>query len=161
MSDGKKAVIALISFFAVIFAVDGYFIYLGFSGKDGLVHEDYYQKGLHYDDVIQVKKRQAELGWKFDVLHPEKTGSGPIELKLTDATGEPLTGKQIAARLRRPAEMGYDQNLTFEEVAPGTYRATVSLPKQGNWDLEARVRDAQGQEKLDQAIFESRFTVSG
>lgn len=161
MSDGKKVILGLLAFFGVVFTADGILIYLGATSQDGLVHEDYYQKGLHYNDVIQVKKRQAELGWTFALVHPDRAGSGPLELKLTDAKGEPLTGKQIAALIRRPAQKGYDQNLTFEEVTPGTYRATVSLPLSGTWNLEARVRDAQGQEKLDQAIFESRFSVSG
>jgi nitrogen fixation protein FixH len=161
MSDGKKFLLVFLAFFGVVFVADGIMIYLGTSGQDGLVEENYYQKGITYNDVIQVKKRQAELGWDFALSHPEKTGSGPLEVKLVDADGQPLTGKRVAALVRRPAQQGYDQNLSFEEVAPGTYRAEVSLPLQGLWDVKARIRDAQGEDAQDQAIFESRFTVSG
>ena len=161
MSDGMKVALGLLAFFGVVFTADGILIYLGSTSQDGLVHEDYYQRGLNYNDVIQVKKQQHELGWTFALNHPDRSGLGPIELKLTDGKGQPLAGKQIAAQLRRPAQKGYDQDLTFEEVAPGTYRATVSLPLSGNWDLEARVRDAKSDAPKDLAIFESRFSVSG
>ncbi len=159
MSDGKRVLFGLLAFFGVVFAVDGFMIYLGASGQDGLVEKNYYQKGLHYNDVVQIKKRQAEMGWTFALAHPDKAGSGSLEFTLKDAQGQPLAGKRIDVSLRRPAQEGYDQNLTLREVAPGTYRAEVTLPLQGLWDFKAQVRDARSDEA--QAIFESRFTVSG
>jgi Predicted integral membrane protein linked to a cation pump len=158
LSDGKRVMIALLAFFGLVFTVDGIFIYLAATTKDGLVETNYYQKGLHYDDVVQLKKRQAELGWSFDLTPPAK--NGPLEIHLKDAQGKPLSGMRIAASLRRPAEAGFDQDLTLTEVAPGTYRAELTLPVSGLWDLKAQVRTAESGEK-DQAIFESRFTVSG
>lgn len=161
MSDGMKVALALAAFFGVVFTADGILIYLGMTSHDGLVYEDYYQRGVAYDEVLQIKKQQRELGWSFDLNPPQRAGTAPLEVKLTDANGQPLSGKQIAARIRRPAQKGFDQNLTFEEIAPGTYRATVSLPVSGNWNLEARVREAQGETLKDLAIFETRFSVSG
>lgn len=155
MSDGKRFLFAFLAFFSVVFVADGIFVYIAMTSQDGLVEKNYYQKGLHYDDVIQAKKRQAELGWSFELMAPAKAGTAPLEVRLTDAKGEPLVGKQVAAALRRPAQKGYDLDVTLEEVQPGTYRAEVQLPLQGLWDLKTEVRDAQ-----DQATFESRFTVS-
>lgn len=160
ISEGKRVMIALLAFFGVVFTVDGIFIYLAATGKDGLVETNYYQKGLHYDDVIQIKKRQAELGWTFDVTPPAKDGSSPLEIRLKDGQGQPLSGMRIAASVRRPAEAGFDQTLTLTEVAPGTYRAEVKLPLDGLWDLKAQVLDGETGQK-NQALFESRFTVSG
>lgn len=154
MSDGKKVLLAFLAFFGVVFTADGIMIYLGATSQDGLVEENYYQKGITYNDVIQAKKRQAELGWDFALNPPTKTGAHPLEVKLTDGEGKPLSGLQVAASLRRPAQAGYDQALTLVEVSPGTYRADVSLPLQGLWDLKAQVRDAE-----NQATFDSRFTI--
>jgi nitrogen fixation protein FixH len=156
MSDGKKVLFGLLAFFGVVFTADGILIYLGSTSQDGLVTENYYQKGISYNDVIQSRKRQAELGWTFAMTAPEKAGINPLEIRLTDGDGKPLAGKQVEAELRRPAQKGYDLTFALKEVSPGIYRADVTLPLAGYWDLKTQVRDAQ-----EHATFESRFSVSG
>lgn len=156
MSDGKKVLFGLLAFFGVVFTADGILIYLGSTSQDGLVTKDYYQQGINYNDVIQAKKRLAELGWTQAVTPPERTGVAPLEIRLVDGDGKPLVGKQVEAELRRPAQKGYDLTFALKEVAPGTYRADVTLPLSGYWDLKTQVRDAE-----ERATFESRFSVSG
>lgn len=156
LSDGKRALIGILAFFGVVFTADGILITVGMNSHDGLVEKNYYQKGLHYDQSIQAKKRQAELGWAFALTPPPRTGQAPLEIRLTDAAGQPLSGLQVSASLRRPAQDGYDQDLQLQEVAPGTYRAEVNLPLAGLWDLHAQVRGSK-----DQATYRERFSIGG
>lgn len=155
MSDGKKVLFSLLAFFGVVFTADGILIYLGTTTQDGLVTKDYYQEGINYNDVIQARKRLAELGWTQAMTPPAQAGVGPLEIRLADAEGKPLAGKQVQAELRRPAQKGYDLTFALTEVSPGTYRADVTLPLSGHWDVKTQVRDDS-----EHATFESRFTVS-
>lgn len=47
--------------FAVVFAVNGFFVYKAVTTSHGVVTENAYEKGLQFNDVVkQVRERRAE-----------------------------------------------------------------------------------------------------
>ncbi|MCU0492389.1 MAG: FixH family protein, partial [Chloroflexaceae bacterium] len=77
-------------------------------------------------------------------LQARTEGSNAIlELTAENASGQPLDGATIQARLADPT----DQNLpvTFTQVGPGRYRAVVPTTASGVYLAQAAVLDEQGQ----------------
>ena len=52
-----------LGFFATVFVVNGAMIYSAVSTHSGLVANEPYRKGLHYNERIAADERQARLGW--------------------------------------------------------------------------------------------------
>src|SRR5688572_466712 len=140
---GRHVLAAFVAFFGVIFAVNGVFLYMALSTHTGLVAQEPYRKGLHYNDRIAAAERQEALGWTSDVrLAPE---NGALTLALTSASGLPVSGLKISGAIGRPSTAQHDTKLALFETAPGRYAAEVGAREPGDWLLTleaARVSDA-------------------
>ena len=60
---GRHVLWAFLGFFATVFVVNGAMIYSAVSTHSGLVANEPYRKGLHYNERIAADERQARLGW--------------------------------------------------------------------------------------------------
>jgi nitrogen fixation protein FixH len=132
---------AFVAFFAAIFLMNGVLIWRAIGTNTGIVANEPYRKGLHYNDRIAAEERQAALGWKDRM---EVTQSGTMALALTDKDGRPVTGLKVETMLGRPATNREDLRLKLSEVAPGSYQARTAPLGAGSWlvALEARKADA-------------------
>jgi nitrogen fixation protein FixH len=72
------------------------------------------------------------LGWSIQLR--ADTAGRPV-LALLNARGTPLTGAAVQASAERPVGDALTTALTFQEVAPGRYTASASLPLKGQWDI--------------------------
>lgn len=147
---------AIVASFAVIFAVNGFFIYMAVSGFDGLVEDNYYEKGLHYNDALQQAKR---LGWKIELSFTDdlKTvAANKAKVVIFDPKGEPVSGVKVRIALSRPATSKFDSK--FELVPSGcAYHGTVSIPVSGLWDM--KVTAEKGTDRIEK-IFRVRTKES-
>lgn len=48
----------LLGFFLVVASVDGYFVYKALSTNTGVVVDNYYQIGLHYNEIIAQAQKE-------------------------------------------------------------------------------------------------------
>jgi nitrogen fixation protein FixH len=139
----KTIVIAsLATFFGVVFAVNGAYIALSLSGQDGLVVDHEYNKALHYDDVVQQQKRQAQLGWQVSLTPPAQPAA-PVTLDLKDRSGQALTGASVQVAFQRPTAIGMDQDVPLVEDGHGHYVGQVRLAQAGQWDAVIEIRHGQ------------------
>jgi len=134
---GRDVLAGLIGFFAIVFGVNAYFIRTALSTHTGVVANEPYRKGLHYNDRIEADARQAELGWTSDVTHDAERKL--LTFSLLDASGLPVRGLIVTANVGRPASSNEDVTLNLLEVAPGTYSAGAKSLSQGAYiaSLEA------------------------
>ena len=140
---GGHVLAFFLAFFGVIFAVNGVFLYAALSTHTGLVAQEPYRKGLHYNDRIAAAARQEALRWMPDLRLVAE--SGALTLALTDASGLPVPGLEITGAIGRPSTVQHDTKLALSETAPGRYAADVGAREPGDWlvTLEAaRVSDA-------------------
>ena len=139
--QGRHVLWLFLGFFAAVFAVNGAMIYSAVSTYSGLVANEPYRKGLHYNDRIAADERQARLGWS-DALDVGRDGR--VRIALTETDGRPVRGMQIAGVLGRPSTNRHDIAVALTEVAPGQYEALTSALAEGNWllSLEARVHES-------------------
>jgi len=128
--QGRHVLRAFLGFFAAIFVMNGALIYAAITTSSGLVANEPYRKGLHYNERIAADERQARLGWtdKLDV-----TQHGGIALVLTDSSGQPVSGLKVEAVLGRPATYRQDVRVALREVAPGRYEAQTPPLRAGSW----------------------------
>jgi nitrogen fixation protein FixH len=140
----------LLGFFGAIFGMNGALIYAAVSTNSGLVANEPYRKGLHYNERIAAQERQVGLGWaeKLDVSQ-----DGGIALALTDGAGRPVEGLKVETVLGRPATNRDDIRLGLIEVAPGRYEAHTAPLGAGSWLVALEARAAAGAEE---PIYRSR-----
>ncbi|MFN3867696.1 MAG: FixH family protein [Hyphomicrobiaceae bacterium] len=132
--NGRHVLFAMIAFFGVIFAVNGVFLYSALTTHTGVVANEPYRKGLHYNDRIADEAAQEKLGWHLDLEIPQ--GDGLVRVTLADAEQRKVAGLGIAGRISRPSTDDFDQNLVFEEATPGTYVARIAALAEGTWQVE-------------------------
>jgi len=135
--QGRHVLIVFLAFFGAVFAVNGGMIYWALSTHTGLVANEPYRKGLHYNDRIAAAERQARLGWT-DSLDVDRDGR--IAVMLADSDGRPVSGLEVEARIGRPATDRHDINLKFTETAPGRYDALAVPLGRGSWLVALDVR---------------------
>lgn len=92
-----------------------------------------------YQDHLARVEQQRALGWQvtlqgLDALESHR--SARLELHLLDKNGAPVSQADVRAELWRIANSRDDQQLRFEESAPGLYRQQLNLPDAGRWLLE-------------------------
>jgi nitrogen fixation protein FixH len=134
--QGRHVLAVFLGFFAAVFVANGAMIYSALSTHTGLVANEPYRKGLHYNERIVADARQASLGW---VEALEVTRDGSVRLALAWPDGRPVTGLRIEGLLGRPATNRHDIKLALTEAAPGRYGAQARAVGEGSWivSLEA------------------------
>jgi nitrogen fixation protein FixH len=142
---GAHVLAVFLGFFATVFVVNGALIYSAISTYSGLVANEPYRKGLHYNERITAEERQARLGW-CDVL--ELSRDGHVRMILTQADGRPVRGMRIAGVLGRPSTNRHDIALQFVEASPGQYEARTSSLPEGNWLISLDVREEASAEPI-------------
>ncbi len=137
---GRHVLAGMVLFFAVIFAVDGAFMYFAIRTFPGQTVDNPYEAGLAYNRTLESRQAQAALGWRAEVAPGE---AGVIDVAFRDREGRPVTGLDLSARLERPATEAGRIEPAFREVGPGLYRAATGAAP-GGWDLTVSAADPQG-----------------
>jgi nitrogen fixation protein FixH len=133
---GRHVLVAVLGFFGTVFLANGVFLYAALSTYTGVVAEEPYRKGLHYNQRIAAAERQERLGWKDETMLTPEAG---LTLVLRKADGAPVSGLFISGVLGRPSTNQHDRKLVLKEVEPGRYTAAVDELTPGAWlvNLEA------------------------
>ncbi len=145
----------IVAFFVVVCSVDGVMAYFAVSTRTGVVTEHHYEQGLHYNDIIVQAEKQTALGWTGDIefvaTNAEKT-SGTLSFVLLDAHKMAVSGAKVTAKIVRPTQDGYDALLSLQETSAGNYMSALTLPMQGQWDIEVAVMRGDHKIQLNKRI---------
>lgn len=136
---GWHVLAGVLSFFAMVIAVDVVFTVLAVRTFPGEVSVTPYEDGLLYNRKLARMEAQAELGWRAAA----SAEPGRVVVELRDGAGAPLSGLAVSGQLERPATEAGKKPLRFAETAPGVYVATPG-GLSGTWDLSAAAQDAAG-----------------
>lgn len=127
---GRHVLLSFVSFFGVIFAVNGYFLYAALGTHTGVVAQEPYRKGIQYNQRIVEDERQTALGWTHVA---DASPDGRFVLTVQDKAGAPVAGLRVAGTIGRPSTSEFDRELTFTEQSPGTYLAATTALASGAW----------------------------
>jgi nitrogen fixation protein FixH len=128
--QGRHVLAGLLAFFAVVFAANGAMIYEALSTYSGLVANEPYRKGLHYNERIAADERQARLGWQHTI---NARIDGHVDFSLAQSDGSPVRGLKVKGVLGRPSTNRLDHQLALAETAPGRYEGEATGLAEGNW----------------------------
>ena len=144
--SGRSVLFALIGFFALVFLVNGIFIYKALTTFDGLEVDNAYQKGRTYNHVLDAMEAQKALGWTAEITTSGSAGQGAhIMVSFVDRGGAPLGKLKVRGGFWRPVVSGMDQSAEMREVAPGRYEADFQLAAGGNWIARVSAQGANGE----------------
>lgn len=124
-----------VMFFAVIFVLDGIFVWIAIDTHTGVINENAYETGLAYNDVLARAERDESLGWNADI---SVEGGNTLNVALTDADKAGLAGAAVVAKLVRPTQGGHDFTVALFEGGTGVYTGRADFPMAGQWDVHLR-----------------------
>ena len=140
----------------IVIMVNILLFYLSNKDFPGVVENDYYEKGVYYNEYLARLEQQRARGWQLNlgwVAEPQTGQPAILRCVAKDKTGQPIKGAKVEVKLLRPGEPAVDQQLLLEEVAPGDYQGTVSLPRPGNWDMVLTMTKGQDQHEKQAEVW--------
>lgn len=134
---GRGFLFGLIAAFAVVFAVNGLFIYLALDTFSGLDIDNSFVQGLSFEEDIKEAHE-----WKVEI-DPKDMGNDHvrIDVEIKRIDGRQASPYSMDAEVRRPAVATYDQDVALREVGPRHYVADVDLAGRGQWQIRVRGRN--------------------
>jgi nitrogen fixation protein FixH len=139
---GRDVFIWLFGFFAVIFAMNIYFIMVSTSTFRGEDEQKPYLQGVAYNQTLARRAEQMALGWKAAISATRLSGGNVrIEMRMMDRDGRPVKGPELGGELRHPADENRDRPIDLKLVGPGTYQAELAGISPGAWDVLVRSRN--------------------
>ncbi|MBT5809437.1 MAG: FixH family protein [Rhodospirillaceae bacterium] len=132
----------MLAFFAVIFAVNGAFVYFALNSWPGLSVDKAYERGRQYNQTLDAASRQEHLRWRSQIkLTPSSKRRQHIEVEIRAAENLAVDGLSVRVGFRRPVREGWDQLIDLKGAGAGAYSGNVALPAIGLWNAEVRVGD--------------------
>lgn len=125
---------AIAAFLSVVFMVNAAMLYVAISTDDGLVDEDYYRKGLFYDEGLEGEK---SLGWDIGLFVTSGPSTPAVALLRVEVSkaGDAVSGASVSVVLKRPATDRHDHVLRLSPSG-GAYTSEFEVPLGGLWDIE-------------------------
>lgn len=132
---------SFVGLFGVVIAVNAAMIWFAIDSWTGLEREDAYRFGLDYNETLEARAAQKELGWKIRfALDPE---TGALTLGVHDKDDRLLDADQATAFLRRPSDAADDFEQALEKVAKGVFSGAIAWPKAGAWDMRIVIENQE------------------
>lgn len=150
---GVHVAIMMVAFFAVIIALDALFITFAIQSHPGEKVKNSYVLGLEYNRELARQAEQRALGWRLDAGLVDDDAT--LLVRLTDATGEPLRGMAVAARMHVAGVRKDLEPVWLAERAPGEY--AMAAPMQGPAKIDAVIAVSRSRDGA--AIFEATKTL--
>lgn len=137
---GGRVFLYMCLFFGVIFAVNTAFVTVAIKSNTGVVDNQYYERGVNYNETLAQSEWQKSLGW-VGIL--DQTNER-IRFKLTDNMGQPVTQKTVTIVMRRPVQAGQDFDVPLKEQSPGIYVGSLKNTPLGIWNAYIHAEWKQG-----------------
>ena len=138
--SGRWVLFSFIGFFIVIIAVNAIFITTALKTHSGVITDQPYEKGLHFDETL------AKAASQPSIIQEVSYEDAILRWSLKDEKGAPLTAN-VSAKLVWPIKSGHDFEIPLIQTETGHYEATITLPFKGQWDalLKAQWNNTQYQ----------------
>ena len=133
---GKHILFMLVGFFAVVFAVNGVFLTAAIKSYPGETERKSYLQGLNYNDTLEQRRLQSELGWSAQIgLTQDAVGAPLLMSRIADKEGQPLSFLSVVATVRSHADDHQIIELPLELRNSGEYAADATSLTQGRWTV--------------------------
>ncbi len=134
---GRIVLIAMVTFFLTVTAVNAVMTYYAISTFGG-VEPDSYREGLAYNKRIADEAAQTELGWNVTLALDDATSVLSVALK--DHDGSSLDGLHVSATIGRPATNLFDRAVELKAIGNGRYSVPIPSLTGGSWTINIAAR---------------------
>lgn len=137
--------IGIVMVILAFFTIDGALVFTAFRDKATVAEDNYYEKGVHFDQLRASTVRSSEAGWKAELAIADAPLAGMprrVDVVIRSRFGTPVPGLQGTLTAVRPADARLTTSGTLLEVPgePGTYRLLLKLPARGLWEFQLDAR---------------------
>lgn len=140
--SGRGVLLWLGGFFALVFAVNAFFIAISVTTFRGEDEQKPYLQGVEYNQTLALRAEQEKLGWRaFIGAARLPTSVVRISVSVKDAQDKPQSQLPLRGELRHPADENRDHTFNFSEIRPGEYRADIPAVTAGEWDVLVSARE--------------------
>jgi len=151
---GRMVLLYLVSFFFVVFAVNGIMMRAAIFTFGGTERTGAYQAGLNFGQEMAAAQRQQALHWQVaGQLTRDAAGFAVLEVTALDDKGAALSGLSARARLAHPADSRLDRDIALSSLGGGRYRGEADATR-GHWELIVDLY------RGDERLFRSRSRVT-
>lgn len=141
----------MLAFFAVIFTVNGIFLYNALKSHPGEYVEKSYLQGLNYNQTLEARAAQSELGWTAQV----GIESGDLVARMADANGAALPALEVSVLMRMPANRDNDTDIAMSAAPGGDYVGDIAQVLPGKYTAYITAREPG----RDDAVFQAQKTL--
>ena len=134
---GRHVLAIVVTFFAVIIAVNVFMAYSAIGTFPGLETPNSYVASQEFD---KLRAAQEALGWKVDVsLDGEQ-----LVVDIRDTAGDAVEVAVIGGIFGRATHVKDDQEPVFSQSSTGAYVAPIGKLAGGNWHYRMRATAKDG-----------------
>lgn len=130
---GWHALACFLGFFAVMFAVNGVFLYQAITSFPGEDVPKSYLQGLNYNSQLDTRAVQAKTGWRAEIGIDDQY----LVFRLKNELGHPIGGQHVSVTFRRLATTSSDVTLEMTARNVGEYVVPIADLERGQWDAIA------------------------
>ena len=133
--------LAVITILGLTVAANIWLIRVASSDPSFAVEENYYQRGIHWDDELAQQAHNRALGWRLEAsLSPIEAGHGAaLRVALADSAIAPITDASVVVKAMHVARAGAPVEVTLTPRGRGEYEAVVPIERAGLWELHIDV----------------------
>lgn len=143
---GYHVLFMLLGFFGIMIIVNVIFTVYAVRSFPGEQVEQSYIQGLNYNQALEDRARQEELGWTSQVgLEATGDGSAMLITNWLDEFDNGLTQLSVSATLTRPASDEGQYVLDLSANGPGRYEAILTDLPSGVWNAEITAQTPEGE----------------
>jgi hypothetical protein len=125
--------------------------------SDGLVVDDYYQRGKEINQVLERDRRAAAMGVEgiVELDHARDR----VRLRLSGGEGfSPPTEVELA--ILHPTRAGRDHRVVLSAVGESSYEGALPLLERAEWDLQIQAQDWRLTGTLEVPTFDTVHIVA-
>lgn len=123
---GRHVLLMLLAFFGIIISVNSYFMTMAVKSFRGEDVKGSYRQGLEYNQAIDARAAQGELGWSVRAnLVETLDGSPMLVMQIDDEDGRALTELVLTGTLNHRIDTALDQDVEFVDTGAGRWTANL------------------------------------
>ena len=141
MKRGARWPLAVTAILGITVAANIWLIRTASGDPSFAIEENYYERGVRWDDELAQRATNRALGWKIvATMTREGTGNGAVlHVMLTDSAVAPIEGASIVVKAMHVARARNPVELVLSSDAPGRYLARLPVERAGLWELRIDV----------------------
>jgi nitrogen fixation protein FixH len=138
----------------LVLAVNLFMVYLAVRTNPGLVVEDFYERGQHYEKTL-FSRLAKDPGWHMTINLPQELREGrrlSMQFSVVDKAGVPIVPDSVTFFAYRPSNAEKDFSSPMTQVVKGLYHAEVVFGLKGVWDILVSVASGEDEYHVGQRI---------